>query len=73
VIKNQGQVLLDKEPIVNISEHGDSAVIFDVFVWCRTENYLNVRYDLIEQVKLKFDEENISIPYPHLDVNLTNK
>jgi small conductance mechanosensitive channel len=73
VIKNQGQVLLDKEPFVNISEHGDSAVIFDVFVWCRTENYLNVRYDLIEQVKLKFDEENISIPYPHLDVNLTNK
>lgn len=73
VIKKQGQVLFDPEPFINISEHADSAIIFDVFVWCNTENYLKVKYDLIEKVKLKFDEENISIPYPHLDVKLIDK
>lgn len=73
VIKKQGQVLVDPEPFINISEHADSAIIFDVFVWCNTENYLKVKYDLIEKVKLKFDEENISIPYPHLDVKLIDK
>ncbi|GKX30561.1 mechanosensitive ion channel protein MscS [Vallitalea longa] len=65
-------ILKDKEPYINISEHGDSSVNFAVLVWCNTKDYLQVKFDLIEQMKIKFDEENISIPYPHMDVNIVN-
>ena len=73
VIKAQGNVLFDPEPFINISAHADSAIIYDVFVWCNKEDFLKVKYDLIEMVKIKFDEENISIPYTHMDVRIIEK
>jgi small conductance mechanosensitive channel len=72
VIDNHDLILGDREPYINISEHGDSSVNFAVLVWCKTKDYLQVKFDLIEQMKIKFDEENISIPYPHMDVNIVN-
>ncbi|WP_244971317.1 mechanosensitive ion channel family protein [Vallitalea guaymasensis] len=72
VIEKHALILKDREPYINISEHGDSSVNFAVLVWCKTKDYLQVKFDLIEQIKIKFDEENISIPYPHMDVNIVN-
>ncbi|WP_242986427.1 mechanosensitive ion channel family protein [Vallitalea guaymasensis] len=72
VIEKHALILKDREPYINISEHGDSSVNFAVLVWCKTTDYLQVKFDLIEQIKIKFDEENISIPYPHMDVNIVN-
>ena len=37
---------------------------------CKTEDYWNVYYDLLETVKIKFDEEGISIPYPQMDLHV---
>ncbi|GMQ57502.1 mechanosensitive ion channel [Vallitalea sediminicola] len=72
VIDKHALILKDREPYINISEHGDSSVNFAVLVWCKTKDYLQVKFDLIEQIKIKFDEVNISIPYPHMDVNIVN-
>lgn len=72
VINQHPLIFKDREPYINISEHGDSSVNFAVLVWCKTKDYLQVKFDLIEQIKIKFDEENISIPYPHMDVNIVN-
>jgi small conductance mechanosensitive channel len=72
VIDKHPLIIKEKEPYINISEHGDSSVNFAVLVWCNTKDYLQVKYDLIEQMKIKFDEENVSIPYPHMDVNIVN-
>lgn len=72
VIDQHPMVMKDKEPYINIVEHGDSSVNFAVLVWCKTEDYLTVKFDLIEQMKIAFDNENISIPYPHMDVNIIN-
>ena len=53
-----------------MASHLDSAILLDLKVWCDTEKYYDVKYYLEEQVKLAFDEANISIPvsYTHLDV-----
>ena len=50
--------------------HGDSAINFIVKAWCKTEDYWTVYYDLLETVKIKFDEEGILIPYPQMDLHV---
>lgn len=72
-IANEHKLILkDPIPLVKLAEHGDSSVNFLLRVWCKTEDYWDVRFDLIETVKLEFDKENINIPYPQMDVHLIN-
>jgi len=70
IVGNHSQVLKDPEPFVRMSEHGDSCVVFTVRVWVNAEDYWTVYFDTIETVKKRFDEENISIPYPQMAVHL---
>ena len=63
-------ILDDPEPLIGVSEHGDSAVVIDLMAWCDTENYWTVKYFLEEEVKAVFDENGIGIPYPHMDVHI---
>ena len=60
----------DPEPFVVVSELADSSVNFTVRVWADASNYWGVFFDTTEKVKLVFDEEGISIPYPQSDVHL---
>lgn len=64
--------LAEKEPaaFVRLGELGASSLNITVRVWTKSENYWTLYFDLIEQVKLKFDEENITIPYNQIDVHL---
>lgn len=70
ILKNNELVLEEPEFFVGISMHGDSAINFIVKAWCKTEDYWTVYYDLLETVKIKFDEEGISIPYPQMDLHV---
>jgi len=70
VIEKQGKVLKDPAPFVRLSEHGDSALVYTVRVWCMSSDYWDVYFDLTENVKEAFDVANISIPYPHLEINM---
>lgn len=63
-------VLKAPEPFVRMSEHGDHAVFYTVRVWVNAADYFAVYFDVIEQVKKRFDEENISIPFPQVDVHM---
>lgn len=56
-------------PFVRLSAHLDSALEYTVRVWCKTEDYWQVYFDLMKSVKYAFDENGISIPYPQIDVN----
>ena len=47
-----------------------SSIDFVVKVWCNTEDYWNIYHSLLEEVKITFDKENISIPYPQMDLHL---
>jgi len=63
-------VLKDPEPFIKLSELADSSVNFVVRVWCKSEDYWTVYFDILETVKLEFDNQDINIPYPQMDVNL---
>ena len=58
------------EPMARLAEHGANALVFTFRCWCNTEDYWDVRFDLLESVKNSFDKLEISIPYPQLDVHL---
>lgn len=60
----------EPEPLIRVVAYQDSSVDFAVKVWCQSEDYWSIYYDVQEQVKEAFDEAGISIPFPQTDVNL---
>ena len=73
IISSHEKVLLDKGITVAVSELADSSVNFVLRVWVKTPDYWDVKFDLTETIKLRFDEEGISIPFPQQDVHHYNK
>lgn len=55
---------------IYVSEHADSSVNLLVRVWCNSPDYWGVYFDMHERVKLAFDEQGITIPYPQRDVHM---
>jgi small conductance mechanosensitive channel len=70
VIEANEMILADKPVFVRMGEMADSSINFTVRVWTYTENYWDVYFDLNENIKMKLDEEGISIPYPHVTVEM---
>jgi small conductance mechanosensitive channel len=62
-------ILAEPAPAVAVAELADSSVNFNVRPWVKSGDYWKVRSDLIEKIKLAFDEEGISIPYPQMDIH----
>ena len=63
-------ILKEPETMIFLSDQAESALIFSVYAWCECENYLALRSDLTERVKKAFDANNITIPFPQLDVHI---
>ncbi len=53
-------------PWTKVSCLNDSSVDIQMRVWCKTDDYWDVRFDLIRSVKEAFDAGGITIPYPHV-------
>lgn len=73
IIDNNDKILKDPESDILVSELADSSVNFAVRVWCETSEYWNVYFDMQEMVKLEFDKQSISIPYPQRDIHVFNQ
>lgn len=64
---------LSEEPLdIFVSELGDSAVQMGVRLWVKNEDYWQARWRLTEQIKNALDEHCIPIPYPQLEVTLSD-
>lgn len=60
----------DKKPVVHVSQHGDSHIGMLVWAWVESEHYWPVYFGLFERVKIAFDKENITIPFPQRDIHI---
>ncbi|WP_428034457.1 mechanosensitive ion channel family protein [Amphritea sp.] len=69
IVTSDERVLKDPAPVIAVSELGDSSVNFVVRPWVKSSDYWGVMFDTTESVKLRFDEEGISIPFPQMDVH----
>ncbi len=70
IIASDERILKDPAPQVVVAEHGDSSINFKVRPWTATGDYWGVYFDMHMKVKLRFDQEGISIPFPQRDVHL---
>lgn len=64
------KVLHDEGYKIAVLELADSSVNFVIRVWSKTPEYWDVYFELTESIKLALDENNISIPYPQMDVHM---
>jgi small conductance mechanosensitive channel len=53
-----------------VAELADSSVNFVVRPWVNSGDYWPTKFALLETIKIRFDAENISIPFPQMDIHL---
>lgn len=71
VAQSNPDIYTDPAPFIGVASLTENCtVVLDLKVWCSTDNYYSVKYYLTEQVKLAFDEADISIPYPQMGVHV---
>lgn len=62
--------LKEPERFVRVSKCGDNGIEYTARLWAKKEDYWTVYFDVMERVKKAFDENNITIPYPQMDVHV---
>ena len=72
ILNQEDRILAEPEPKVAVSELADNSINFIVRPWVNSSDRSNVKYSILEQIKKRFDEEGISIPYPQRDVHIYN-
>lgn len=70
LIQKESRIMQDKEHRIFVDELGDDGVILGMRCWVSTEDYWNVRWDMLEGIKLTFDRESIVIPYRQMNVRI---
>jgi small conductance mechanosensitive channel len=70
IVENHEKTLSEPEPLIRLHRLGDSSVTFIVRPWVNTDDYWSVYWDLTREVKMRFDVEGITIPFPQRDVHL---
>ncbi|MCB1182537.1 mechanosensitive ion channel family protein [bacterium] len=70
ILAEHDKVLADPEPMVKLHTLNESSVDFVVRPWVNTADYWDVYWDVTRAVKMRFDAEGISIPFPQRDVHL---
>lgn len=70
ICSSHSLVLTEPAPLIRVTSHGESGIEIAVRVWVESENYWNVKYDILESVKVEFDKNGIEIPYRQLDIHL---
>ena len=72
IVENHEGIEKEPAPVIRVGEHADSSIEIFTRVWIDTSkggNFWNTHFDLHEEVKRRFDEAGIGIPYPQMDVH----
>jgi len=73
-IVSEHELILDEpEPMIKLHELADSSVNFVCRPWVKTDDYWDVYWDLLRTVKLRFDAEGITIPFPQREIHTASE
>jgi small conductance mechanosensitive channel len=67
------KVLKDPAPFLRMTEMADSSLNFTVRVWVNSADYWGVKFDLNESIVAALEQNNITIPFPQVDVHIVEK
>ena len=69
-VQDTNGILPEPAPIIKLTECGDSSLTFMLRVWCKSSDYWDVNWNLLENGKRALDRAGIEIPYPQVDVHM---
>jgi small conductance mechanosensitive channel len=70
IMDKDERVLADPAVTIGVAELADSSVNFVVRPWVNAADYWPTKFDLLETIKYRFDEEGVGIPFPQVDVHM---
>jgi len=68
VMREDPRILAEPAPVVTVAELAEHCVAINVRPWVRTEDFWPVRADLLERIRLAFDTEALTVPFPQREV-----
>lgn len=72
-IGRTGRILADPEPEILLSSYGQSSIEYMVRVWCKPDDYSDVYYPLMENLRTAFAEHGVEMTYDHLNIHILDK
>ncbi len=73
LVKAHPLTLPDPPPLIAVGSLADNSVDLELRVWTLTENYLELKFSLLEQIKNRFESDGITVPFPQLSVHLNKE
>jgi small conductance mechanosensitive channel len=70
IVTSHDKVLDDPAPVIRLHTLNESSVDFIVRPWVNKDDFWDVYWDITRAVKIRFDEDGISIPFPQRDIHL---
>jgi small conductance mechanosensitive channel len=69
IIKDEPRILPEPDTLIAVGELATNSVNFFVRPWVKTEDYWDVKFALTEKIKLAFDANGITIPFPPIHIH----
>ena len=70
LVDAEERIMKDQDILIFVDELGASSVVLGLRAWVKADDYWNVRWKLLEDIKLTMDKEGIDIPYLQLTVHM---
>ncbi len=70
VLSKEKRIIKEKDVFVRLTDYHESSIVYTIRVWVPKEEYWNVKFDILENLKEKFEKDGIQIPYNQLDVHI---
>lgn len=72
VVTKNDKVLDEPKTSVRMSGQSAKSIELTCKAWCKTDDYWDVKFDMLEQVKQAFDEQGITVPHEQVDIHIKN-
>ena len=73
LVDAEERIKKEEEIQIFVSELGPHSVILGLRAWVAADQYWDVRWKLLEDIKLTMDQEGIQIPYQQVTVHMVEK
>ena len=72
IMKLEERVRKDYDINIFIDDFNDTSISWAIKVWVNTDDYWGLKWDILEKIKIAFDENDIEIPYNKMDIMVTD-
>lgn len=72
IVYESDLTIKDPKPLINVLEFADNSINIALRVWVKTEDYIELGFELHENIKKEFDKSGINIPYNQMDIRIKN-